>query len=135
MSRRRVLAAALLVIAAVLPIALLASAPADEPECPVELGCRVTPAAYAQTGPGDPNAYGNYDPADRPSDGNGIRYIVIHNTEESYDSAIARFQDPHRGVSAHYLIRSSDGQVTQLVDTSDIAYHAGNYWFNALDRH
>ncbi len=130
MSRRRPLAAALLVTAAVLPIALLRSTPTDEPECPVELGCHATPAAYAQTDPGDPNAYGNYDPADRPNDGNDIRYIVIHNTEESHDSAIDRFQNPHRGVSAHYLIRSSDGQVTQLVDTSDIAYHAGNYWFN-----
>jgi hypothetical protein len=130
MPKRRPLAAALLMIAAVLPIALLGSAPADEPECPVELRCHVTPAAYAQTDPGDPHAYGNYDPADRPRDGNDIRYIVIHNTEESYDSAIARFQDPHRGVSAHYLIRSSDGRVTQLVHTSDIAYHAGNYWFN-----
>ncbi len=130
MSRRRSLVVALLMAAAVLPTVLVGSAPVDEPECPVELSCHVTPAAYAQTDPGDPNAYGNYDPADRPSDGNDIRYIVIHNTEESYDSAIARFQDPHRGVSAHYLIRSSDGQVTQLVHTSDIAYHAGNYWFN-----
>lgn len=91
---------ALLVAAAVLPIALLGSAPANEPKCPVELGCHATPAAYAQTDPGDPHAYGNYDRAGRPSNGNDIRYIIIHNTEESYDSAIARFQDPHRGVSA-----------------------------------
>jgi hypothetical protein len=28
-----------------------------------------------------------------------VHYIVIH-TEESYDSAIIRFQNPHRGVSA-----------------------------------
>ncbi|MDQ3825808.1 MAG: N-acetylmuramoyl-L-alanine amidase, partial [Actinomycetota bacterium] len=48
----------------------------------------------------------------------------------SYDSAIAAFQDPHRRVSAHYVIRSSDGQVTQLVHTKDVAFHAGNYWFN-----
>ncbi|MGH3778750.1 MAG: N-acetylmuramoyl-L-alanine amidase [Pseudonocardiaceae bacterium] len=145
MPRRRPLAAALLVTAVALVSAVFGTGPAiagppvpaagepptatDEPECPVGLVCRFTPAAYAQTDPGDPDAYGNYNPADRPDDGD-IRYIVIHNTEEGYDSAIARFQDPHRGVSAHYLIRSSDGQVTQLVHTSDIAYHAGNYWFN-----
>lgn len=157
MPRRRPQAAAVLVTAVALAVAVLGSGPpavaglpaaaqtdraqtdpaqaADEPltdaaECPVRLSCRFTPAAYAQTDPGDPDAYGNYDPADRPDDGHRIRYIVIHNTEEVYDSAIARFQDPHKGVSAHYLIRSSDGQVTQLVHTSDIAYHAGNYWFN-----
>jgi N-acetyl-anhydromuramyl-L-alanine amidase AmpD len=28
------------------------------------------------------------------------------------------------------VIRSSDGQITQLVHTKDIAFHAGNYWFN-----
>jgi hypothetical protein len=38
---------------------------------------------------------------DVPSDclPHDVRYIVIH-TEESYDSAIIRFQNPHRGVSA-----------------------------------
>ncbi|MGH3855207.1 MAG: N-acetylmuramoyl-L-alanine amidase [Pseudonocardiaceae bacterium] len=107
-----------------------AARPADAPECPVGLACRFVPAAYAQTDPGDPDAYGNYDRADRPRDGDDIRYIVIHDTEESYDSAIAKFRDPNNGVSAHYVIRSADGQVTQLVHTRDIAHHAGNYWFN-----
>lgn len=108
----------------------VAAQPADEPECPVQLVCRFIPAAYAQTNAADPHAYGNYDRAERPNDGDDIRYIVIHDTEESYDSAIARFRDPHHRVSAHYVIRSSDGQVTQLVHTKDIAFHAGNYWFN-----
>ena len=99
----------------------VAAPSADEPECPMQLVCRFVPAAYAQTNPADPNAYGNYDRAQRPDDGDDIRYIVIHDTEESYDSAIAAFQDPHRRVSAHYVIRSSDGQVTQLVYTKDVA--------------
>ncbi len=107
-----------------------AARPAQEAECPAGLVCRFIPAAYAQTDPDAPDAYGNYDRADRPRDGDAIRYLVIHDTEESYDSAIARFQDPHNGVSAHYVIRSSDGQVTQLVHTRNIAHHAGNYWFN-----
>ncbi|HEU0088573.1 MAG TPA: peptidoglycan recognition family protein [Pseudonocardiaceae bacterium] len=139
MPRRRPLTAVLLTATA-LAAALLGSGPAtaeppaaqaaDKPECPAGLDCRFIPAAYAQTDPADPNAYGNYDPANRPRDGVGIRYLVIHDTEESYDSAIAGFQNPNSGVSAHYLIRSADGAVTQLVRTKDIAYHAGNYWFN-----
>jgi N-acetyl-anhydromuramyl-L-alanine amidase AmpD len=102
----------------------------DEPECPTRLNCRFIPAAYAQTDPSRPAAYGNYHKADRPRDGDDIRYIVIHDTEERYDRAIARFQVPHTGVSTHYLIRSSDGEITQLVHTKDIAHQAGNYWFN-----
>jgi len=134
--RRRPPAVTLLVTAAAAVAMLIgsepsaAARPAHEAECPVGLACRFAPAAYARTDPSDPDAYGDYDRADRPRDGDDIRYIVIHDTEESYDSAIARFQDPHSGVSAHYVIRSSDGQVTQLVHTWDIAHHAGNYWFN-----
>ncbi|MFN2478887.1 MAG: hypothetical protein ABR615_06910, partial [Pseudonocardiaceae bacterium] len=46
-------------------------------ECPVGPSCRFIPAAYAQTAPSRP-AYGNYHKADRPRDGDDIRYIVIH---------------------------------------------------------
>jgi hypothetical protein len=136
MPRSRPWGAVLLATAVVLLVMLwgsgvsVAARPAEEPECPVQLVCRFVPAAYAQTNPADPNAYGNYDQAERPDDGDEIRYIVIHDTEESYDSAIGTFQDPQRRVSAHYVIRSSDGQITQLVHTKDIAFHAGNYWFN-----
>ncbi|MBV9162345.1 MAG: N-acetylmuramoyl-L-alanine amidase [Pseudonocardiales bacterium] len=116
--------AALLVIAVELGAALLGSGTADawsggKTECPVGLVCHFTPAVSS-----------NYDTAERPSDGDGIRYIVIHDTEERYDAAIARFQDPRSHISAHYVIRSFDGQITQLVHTRDIAHHAGNYWFN-----
>ncbi|MFZ0120854.1 MAG: peptidoglycan recognition family protein [Pseudonocardiaceae bacterium] len=131
MSRRRSLATAVLVIALALAAEPPAAAqPADEPDCPIGLACRFTPAAYAQTDPDDPTAYGNYHKADRPRDGDDIRYIVIHDTEETYDRAIARFQDPRSRVSTHYVIRSSDGEITQLVHTKDIAHQAGNYWFN-----
>src|SRR5690606_37754439 len=33
-------------------------------------------------------------------------------------------------VSAHYVIRSSDGQITQMVQDNDIAWHAGNSTYN-----
>lgn len=56
-----------------------------------------------------------------------ITHIIIHTTEGSYTSAIAWFQDPASKVSAHYVIRSADGQITQMVREQDTAYHAG-YW-------
>jgi N-acetyl-anhydromuramyl-L-alanine amidase AmpD len=99
-------------------------------ECPPDVVCDFVPAAYQQTEAGDPSAYGNYDRADRPRDGNDIRYIVIHDTEESYDAAMRAFRTATRGVSAHYLVDSPDGRITQVVPTEDIAFHAGNYWFN-----
>ncbi len=100
------------------------------PECPLGVVCDFVPAAYEQTKLGDPNAYGNYDRADRPVDGDDIRYIVIHDTEESYDTAMRSFRTARSGVSAHYIVNSPDGRITQVVPTKDIAYHAGNYWFN-----
>lgn len=111
--------------------------PADQPdgseepaECPADLGCDVTPAAYALTDPKDPTSYGNYNPANRPEDGQAIRYIVIHDTESDYDGAIASFQNPREQATAHYLVRGSDGHVTQLVRTKDIAWQAGNKTIN-----
>ncbi len=59
-----------------------------------------------------------------------LNFIVIHDTEGSYTSAISWFQNPNSGVSAHYVIRSSDGQVTQMVRNADTAYHAGNWDYN-----
>ncbi|MEO6457074.1 MAG: S-layer homology domain-containing protein [Chloroflexia bacterium] len=59
-----------------------------------------------------------------------INYIVIHDTEGSYNSAISWFQNPNSGVSAQYVIRSSDGQVTQMVRNADTGYHAGNWDYN-----
>jgi N-acetylmuramoyl-L-alanine amidase len=56
---------------------------------------------------------------------------VIHDTEVAYAPTIAEFQNPLAYVSAHYLTRSSDGHVTQLVPTSDVAWHAGNWYVNS----
>jgi N-acetylmuramoyl-L-alanine amidase len=98
-------------------------------ECPQVLDCQFLPAAYAQNS-ADPTDYGNYDLADRPADGLAIRYVVVHDTEENYDPTLAEFQDSHAYVSAHYVIRSSDGLVTQMVPTKDVAWHAGNWYVN-----
>jgi N-acetyl-anhydromuramyl-L-alanine amidase AmpD len=101
-----------------------------EAECPASLGCTWLPAAYQSNDDTDANAYGNYDTADRPSD-IAVKYIVIHDTESSYESTLNYFQDPLAYTSSHYVIRSSDGAITQMVKTKDIAWHAGNSLVNA----
>lgn len=73
---------------------------------------------------------GNYTVANRESDGNSIDYIIIHTTQGSYSGAISWFQNSAANVSAHYVIRSSDGQITQMVQNKDIAWHAGNWDYN-----
>lgn len=50
--------------------------------------------------------------------------VVIHYTEGSYAGCISWFKNCDAGVSAHYIIRSSDGQVTQMVREADKAWHA-----------
>jgi MYXO-CTERM domain-containing protein len=41
----------------------------------------------------------------------------------SYSGCISWFKNSTAEVSAHYVVRSSDGQITQMVDDSDIAWH------------
>ncbi|MCM2417776.1 N-acetylmuramoyl-L-alanine amidase [Streptomyces sp. RKAG293] len=105
------------------------TAVAPVPECPSGLNCDFRAAAFQKNGT-DPADYGNYDVTNRPADGVDIRYIVIHDTEGSYDSSLSVFQDPAKSASAHYLIRASDGLVTQTVPTKDTAWHAGNKTLN-----
>jgi N-acetyl-anhydromuramyl-L-alanine amidase AmpD len=81
------------------------------------------PALWA---PADP---GNYTVSSRESSF-PINYVVIHTTQGSYAGTINWFQNPASNVSAHYVIRSSDGQVTQMVREKDIAFHAGNWTYN-----
>ncbi|MET8431943.1 N-acetylmuramoyl-L-alanine amidase [Streptomyces sp900116325] len=53
-----------------------------------------------------------------------IDKVIIHVTQGSYEGSIKWFQDPKAEVSAHYVVRSSDGQITQTVRDTDTAYHA-----------
>lgn len=50
--------------------------------------------------------------------------VVIHYTEGSYAGCISWFKNCDAQVSAHYVIRSRDGQVTQMVREADKAWHA-----------
>ena len=52
-----------------------------------------------------------------------INYIVVHTIQGSYGSAINWFKDPAANVSSHYVVKSSNGEVTQMVDDSDRAWH------------
>lgn len=52
-------------------------------------------------------------------------YVVVHTMQGSYLGSIAWFQNPNSNVSAHYLMRSVDGDVTQMVLDKDRAYHVG----------
>ena len=53
-----------------------------------------------------------------------IDRVVIHTTEGSYDGAISWFRNSSSDVSAHYVIRKSDGHITQMVRDADRAWHA-----------
>ncbi len=110
--------------------ALKLAHPAADPqiECPSGLDCDFVPAAYEQNS-ADPGDYGNYDFADRPRDMK-INYIVMHDTEESYEGTLGIFTNPLSYVSAHYVVRSGDGHVTQMVPTKNVAWQAGNWYIN-----
>ena len=53
-----------------------------------------------------------------------VSAVVVHYTEGSYAGCISWFKNCDAQVSAHYVIRSSDGQVTQMVREADKAWHA-----------
>ncbi|GAA1405154.1 hypothetical protein GCM10009662_34880 [Catellatospora coxensis] len=53
-----------------------------------------------------------------------ITTVVIHVTQGSYAGTVSWFQNPSAGVSAHYVVKSSNGEVTQMVRDGDTAYHA-----------
>nr|WP_308407836.1 peptidoglycan recognition family protein [Streptomyces somaliensis] len=110
------------------PATAATAATAPAPDCPAGLDCDFRPAAYEQnSGPDD---WGNYTVAGRPGNGQDIRYIVIHDTEGGYAGSLSVFQNPGTYASAHYLIRASDGLVTQMVENRNEAWHAGNKTLN-----
>ncbi|MFD1930548.1 MULTISPECIES: N-acetylmuramoyl-L-alanine amidase [Nonomuraea] len=71
----------------------------------------------------------NYTASSRPSS-YAIDRVVIHVTQGSYAGTISWFQNPSAQVSAHYVVRSSDGAITQMVREKDVAWHAGNWSYN-----
>jgi N-acetyl-anhydromuramyl-L-alanine amidase AmpD len=55
--------------------------------------------------------------------GSAITHIIIHDTEGSFAGSVSWLQDPVAQASAHYIIRSSDGYIVQLVREADKAWH------------
>ncbi|MFE6711037.1 N-acetylmuramoyl-L-alanine amidase [Streptomyces sp. NPDC057695] len=101
--------------------------PAGGPvECPRTVACEWIPAPYEEFGDGD---YGNHDKANRPAS-QSIDYIVVHDTEATWDVTLRLVQDPAY-VSWQYSLRSSDGHVAQHLALKDVGWHAGNWFVNA----
>ncbi|MFI2435339.1 N-acetylmuramoyl-L-alanine amidase [Streptomyces sp. NPDC018693] len=71
----------------------------------------------------------NYTAADRPVE-HPVDLVIVHVTQTAYAGTLAIFQNPKKDVSAHYVVRSSDGHVAQCVREADIAWHAGNWDYN-----
>ncbi|MFG2356849.1 N-acetylmuramoyl-L-alanine amidase [Streptomyces sp. NPDC048521] len=67
--------------------------------------------------------------SNRPANGIRIDTIVIHDLETTYDAGVQGLANPTNPTATHYVM-SSDGAVTQMVPTKDIAFHAGNYSTN-----
>lgn len=77
----------------------------------------------------DQAASGNYAAANRTA--SDINWIIIHTIQGSYEGGISVFNNPDSGVSAHYVVGNSSGQITQMVYDDDISYAAGNYDYNS----
>ncbi|MFE0367957.1 N-acetylmuramoyl-L-alanine amidase [Streptomyces tendae] len=95
-------------------------------ECPPSVSCEWVPAPYEEFGDGD---YGNHDLGSRPAS-QRIRYIVVHDTEGTWNGVLNMVQDPTY-VSWNYTLRSTDGHIAQHVKAKDVAWHAGNWYVNA----
>ncbi|MFK7972041.1 MAG: CUB domain-containing protein, partial [Bacteroidia bacterium] len=61
-----------------------------------------------------------------------IEFVTIHTIQGSYASCISWFRNPAARVSAHYVVRALDGQVTQMVCEGDKAYHVRTHNANAI---
>lgn len=55
-----------------------------------------------------------------------VSAVTIHDIEGTYSSCISWFQNCNASVSAHYVVRSSDGQITQMVLEANKAWHVGS---------
>lgn len=72
----------------------------------------------------------NFTASSRPS-AHPVRRVIVHVTQTTFTGTLGIFQNPVKKVSAHYVIRSSDGYIAQCVRERDIAWHAGNWDYNA----
>ncbi|WP_425840355.1 N-acetylmuramoyl-L-alanine amidase [Streptomyces fractus] len=116
-SRRRLLQLGALAAA---PTALLATGRADA------LSLTAVDYPKAQSVPASKS---NYTTSQRPLS-YPVEFVVVHVTQESYATTLDIFKNPAKKVSAHYVVRSSDGHIAQMVREKDVAWHAGNWDYN-----
>jgi N-acetyl-anhydromuramyl-L-alanine amidase AmpD len=101
---------------------------------PGAIDCIVSPAQHdcdLVPGTNSPCNYfssSHFGPSYRQNDGT-ITHVVIHDTEASLQSTINAFESPKSIDTSHYVV-DSDGTVYQMVHEKDVAFHAGNFWFN-----
>lgn len=58
--------------------------------------------------------------------GTQITAVAIHDIEGTYAGCISWFKNCSANASAHYILRSSDGQITQMILEADKAWHIGS---------
>ena len=58
--------------------------------------------------------------------GTAVSAIAIHTIQGTYAGAISWAQNCSANVSYHYVVRSSDGQITQMVLEADKGWHIGS---------
>lgn len=98
----------------------------------VSLAALIAPPVAAAAGAGRPQVKwlrgeGNYTKAHRgPA---SVDYIVVHSTEGSFWGSVRWLQSEQSHASAHYIVARS-GKIVQIVHDSDIAWHAGNWKIN-----
>lgn len=65
-----------------------------------------------------------WDPSQNFGSRNGapIVFVIIHDTEGSFDASVSWLQNPAAQASSHYIIRSQDGYIEQLVHEADEAW-------------
>ena len=83
----------------------------------------VNAAEIAAAGGDYPQALWNPTTCFESRAGAATTHIAIHTMQGYYASTISWFKNCRNEVSAHYLVRSSDGQITQMVHEADMAWH------------
>ncbi|KZN25239.1 hypothetical protein A4G99_01600 [Haladaptatus sp. R4] len=90
---------------------------------------RLSAAATKPVADWAPADESNYSEANRESDLD-IWWFIVHVAQGDADGTVNWFQNPKSNVSAHYVADHRTGNLTQQVDESDIAWHAGNWPYN-----
>lgn len=94
---------------------------------PYAIDCVLNPKVY-DCNVTLPGAACTYNSANRPTD-LAINDVVIHDIEGTAQGALTWFHNPSSYVSAHYIV-DTNGVVYQVVREKDVAYDAGNWWYN-----